>query len=280
MLHRNIMSAPWLGPIAAPEIAGKPGYANTAGRVQVPTTVPEVRTKSLLVFGQSNAVSIANDTSYVPAAGALNFNFYDGKVYAAKDPLLGAETAGGDVLGALGSSWATRLASKMVSAGMADRVVVANCAIGATAISTWDVGGALDGRLAFVVRAMLQAGLVPDYILQMQGESDASAGTSTASYAAGVRSIVNTLRKNGTSAPYFVTQTSLIAGATTPNRNAVRQGQADACSDSLGIFLGPDSDVLAGATYRQADGTHLNVAGIDAHADQWLTVIEAWEATH
>lgn len=284
MFMQIMGSAPFpVGPYTCPEYPGgnKNGFSNVTGRTAVATYQSSVSTLVLLILGQSNAISIATGTSFVPTVGTDNFNFYDGKTYQAKDPLLGAERAGGNVVNTDGSSWGTRLASKMVDADMADRVIVVNMAVGGTEIANWAPGGMLGDRARFVLRQMQQAGIRPNFILQMQGESDAQLATPAATYAATCRAVVAEMRRQGSSAPYFVSQTTLIAGATTDARNAVRQGQVDACADPLGIFLGPDTDLLTAAgSYRQGDGTHLNVAGIEACAVQWLATLQTWTAAH
>jgi hypothetical protein len=265
------------GPATCPEWTGKEGNSNLTGKTEAACYQPGVSTKVILVLGQSNAINIVADLSFVPTAGTENFNFYNGKNYQAKDPLFGCENAGGNVLLTPGSSFATRLGSKMVVAGMASRVVIVNMAIGATSLAEWIPGGLLGDRPRFVIRAMQQAGFRPDYVLQFQGESDVLAGTSAAMYAARQQTLVAEFRRNGCSAPYFVSQTSLINGGTAPNMAAVRQGQLDACSVPLGILQGPDTDTLSVAGgYRIADNTHLNVAGIDAAATLWKNVLMAF----
>lgn len=280
----------YAGPAAPSEYPGvggvKDGFKNTSGRTATAVLNAAVSTIVLIVVGQSNAISIVADTSFVPVAGTENFNFYDGKNYVAKDPLLGPQTAGGDSAGVAGSSWSTRLASKMVQAGMAPRVVIVNLAIGAVSIAEMSQAGWFGDRVRYVLRNLSQAGLVEGpttkvFCLQMQGETDALNGTSAATYAATCRDVVAGFRKHGVIAPYFVSKTALFNGASAPNQAAVRQGQADALSDTLRIFAGPDTDLLtvAGGN-RQADQTHLNLTGINACADQWLATLQAWIAAH
>jgi len=259
------------GPLTCPDLPSQPSFTNLTGRVEVPVirTAP-VSTKVLLIYGQSNAISIVNDTSFIPPAGVENYNVFNGKNYNAKDPLLGLPLGGGL---SSGSSWAPRLGAKMIAAGMADRVVLVNVAVGGTLISDWDVGGAVDGRLAFAVRSMIQDGIAPDLILQMQGESDAVAGTSAVSYTASARSVASIVRKSGSRAPIFISTTAVFAGTTASTRAAVRLGQSNACSDGLGIFAGPDTDLID-ASKRLSDG-HFALAALDPAADQWLNVLQS-----
>jgi len=241
-----------------------------SGKTERPVVRSDVNTLVLLVFGQSNAINIAPSTTFVASSGTENFNFYNGKSYVAVDPLLGCESAGV-------GCFATKLASSMVDNALAQRVVVANMAIGATKIADWAPGGFLAERPRFAIRQMLQAGIPPDFVLCMQGESDNVAGTSAASYSASQRAVVAELRKNGCSAPYFISLTTKYENITT-GYATVRQGQGDACSDELGIFQGPDTDTL-GDSYR-FDGTHFTDAGNTAHSALWLPVLQNWIATH
>lgn len=272
----------WSGPPVCPEYFGfettKPGNSIVVGHTQT-TLLTSVSPLIFLVFGQSNAVSICADTSFVPSVGTENFNFYDGKNYIAKDPLLGAERAGGNVTLTDGSSWATRLASKFVDFGGYPRVIMVNCAIGGTGIEQWQSGGGgvVAERLRWVITALRQAGLRPHAVLQMLGESNAVAGHSAAAYAATNRAVIADIRRFGCTAPVFVSQTSMIAGATTPNKDAIRQGQQDTWSDSLGIFQGPDTDTIGG----RSDGTHLlTSAQIAACSDLWFNSIISWQTIH
>lgn len=261
----------FIGPTVVPEVAGQPSVVDVTGRTETPAYKPGVSTKVILVYGQSNAISIVNDTSFTPSAGTENFDYFNGKNYSAKDPLLGTPLGGGL---SSGSSWVTRLGSKMVDAGMASRVVVVDCAVGGTYIADWNAGGILDGRLQFVVRAMAQAGLKPDYIMQMQGESDALAGTTATAYTTSCRSVIAGLRRNGTSAPVFVSNTSMFSGVTGPNAAAVRLGQTNSWNDALGIFAGPDTDLIVSPN-RGADG-HLTLSGLGPCADLWLSTLQAY----
>lgn len=255
------------GPYICPEIPGQPPNLSVAGRTET-TTQSTLSTISLLVFGQSQAVNIAFDSTYTPPSRVDNFNFYNGKNYVAQDPLLGCRYDGGN--------FATRVAGKLILAGKAQRVVVTNCAIAATTSEQWMPGGIIGDRTRFVLRAMLQAGLRPDAILFQQGESDAAESVDATTRAARVRAIVAYLRQNGSSAPFFVAHSTVLPGEASPSqRSAVREGNRLSLSDSLGIFIGPDADAI-GAGKRQSDGTHFTAAGIDQLASMWLAVLSGY----
>lgn len=243
------------------------GFADTSGRL---IATPHGRCISLLVFGQSNATSIApiQGEKYLPKLGALNFNPADSKIYHAIDPLLGPQTAGGDIGYRHGYSWSTRLASKLVESRAFDSAIICNISVGATVISDWTHGGVLSGRVTDALRKMSEASVEPDAVLLMQGESDALEGTKSDAYSRSVKSLVEEMRE-ASEAPLYISQTSLVKGAGEAAREQVREGQRLACSVSRGIYLGPDSDLLHGPEYR-FDGTHFNENGLSSHADQWF----------
>lgn len=262
------------GPAICPEyLSAGPqwvGNQSVVGKTEVSSLLTAgARSMVLLIMGQSNAVNIVADTSFTPSVGVQNFNFYNGKNYIAKDPLIGCQNAGGNVAGNIGGNFATRLGSKLIDSNITDRVVIANCAIGSTPIAAWAAGGELEYRSRFVIRAMLQAGLTPDYILMMQGESDTINGTTATNMTNGVRNLVHLCRMNGAHCPFILSLTSYVGGLTNA---AVRQGQINATSMELGIHVGPDTDSL-GAGYRQSDNLHFNVNGINAVADLWMNAI-------
>lgn len=256
------------GPYACPEWSPKNGNSDTTGKVQTAVIKPSLRSLSIMMLGQSNLVNIAPLSGYVPPSGVENFNVYNGKNYEGTFPSLGPELGGGDVPGAPGEGPDLRVAAKLVAAGLQERVIVTNGAIGATSIAAWIPGGVLGDKPRFMLRRMQQAGIPPDVIVIVQGESDAYAGTSTEVYASRMRTLVAELRRNGSVAPVIVCQVSYYPGVSLSAREAIRAGQLAAADPAYGIFLGPDMDALLGPTFRQVDGLHLNSNGCDALATQ------------
>src|SRR5689334_13741298 len=78
-----------------------------------------IRNLVLLTFGQSNCENVG-PSAYVPRNGSAvdNFDFLNGQMYAAADPLLGAATAG---IGGPGNI-ATRIGDLLITEGKFDRV--------------------------------------------------------------------------------------------------------------------------------------------------------------
>ncbi len=91
----------------------------------------------------------------------------------------------------------------MIDTGMAESVTIVPIAVGATEISCWAEGGHLYDRLTETVDGMLADGLVPDYILWHQGESDNISGTSAETYVHLFENIRRVFRERGIEAPIY-----------------------------------------------------------------------------
>src|SRR5690242_8495277 len=119
-----------------------------------------------LLIGQSNAANYGETRGTAPPDVV---NFYRGKCYAARDPLLGADGKGGSV-------W-TRMATKLIAHGVFDRIVLVPIGIGGTTIDNWTPGGMLHARIETSLGFLAASGLRVTHVLWHQGESDAARGT-------------------------------------------------------------------------------------------------------
>lgn len=266
------------GPTFAPEWTslGKVGFSNITGKTLVPTLVQGVSTLVLFGISQSNGINGAPlDPGFTPATGVHNFNFYDGKMYAAVDPLLGAETTDQVTINAPGSHYMTKLGTLLKQAGAADRIILATISIGGAATTVWL--GELKYRIRYALRSLQQAGFHPDFVLQDFGESDNIENISAAVLTPRIRSIVSEFRVSGCEAPYFVAKVAKYQGAT--NDAQTRLGQENSWSAPLGIFAGPDLDTIGNA-YRAADQTHFIASGNTVKANMWFDTLQAYIATH
>lgn len=218
----------------------------------------------IFTFGQSNAAN-HGQTRYKPENEV--FNYFGGKVYEGRDPLAGPTGDGGSV-------W-TRLADKMIDAGLAESVTIVPIAVGATEIACWAEGGHLYDRLTETVDGMLADGLVPDYILWHQGESDNIAGTSAETYVHLFESIRRVFRERGIEAPIYIALASyhpacIING--NGNSEDVRQAQKSLAKMYKDIFPGPDTDKFDRCIDRH-DGVHFSSVGLEKHAAAWLKAL-------
>jgi hypothetical protein len=227
------------------------------GRAEVPLTALRAkRTMVALVFGQSNSAN-SGETRYRSGPGV--YSFYRGKLYRARDPLLGATGRGGSV-------W-TRLGDKLISKRAYDAVVFVPLGVGATSVARWTAGGDLHEKLLSVLREVETAGLTITHLLWHQGESDARR-TSTHIYKTRFREMVASIREHGVNAPVYV---SLATRCYKGPDETIRQAQRELPELSQGIYAGPDTDTL-GPRYRY-DGCYFSTEGLEKFAELWLEVL-------
>lgn len=234
---------------------------------------PAQKTLVLIGAGQSNYVSL-NPTLYTPTSSSVidNFNIYDGGSYSIGGPLLGtqynASLGPGNIL--------ARVAQNAITGGF-DRVVIVPIAIAGTVAADWATGS-LSDRIGVAMRRLASRGYVPGatgltFALSWgQGETDNGNGTSQASYAASMATVISNAQAagfTGSSCRIFINKQTWLAGAV----SAAVQAAQVALPNGTTIFAGGDLDTL-NATNRQADNTHFN----DTGAASGATLI--WDAMH
>jgi len=218
------------------------------------------RTAVLLTAGQSNAGNYGQ-MPIAPRDGVFNFDWFDGRCYRARDPLLGPDGNGGSV-------W-TRLGDLLVSRGDYQQVLIAPIAVGGSALSRWLPGGDLHTRWVETKLKLDAAGIAVTHVLWHQGERDAQLGTSTEAYTEQFGALVATLRELGIDAPIYPAVASACRG---PGSETIRSAQRALPLRFEGVRAGPDTDALADLVYRY-DACHFSDAGLDAHARLWLDAI-------
>lgn len=239
------------------------GWNYTDDRTKV-SKVIGTGTGVIITAGQSLSSNSVN-AQYTPVHTVDNYNFMDGSIYTAKDPLLGSD---------IGYAWptgcyATRLGDKMIAAGKFTRVVLVSIALGGTTVGQWAAGGGFNHRIAVCAARLAADGITPTYVLWHQGESDTQLGTSQSTYATRMQSVIDQFRAHGISCPIFVAQASWLAGAT---NSGIIAAQASVVNIPAGVYPGPNTDTL-NATYRQADNTHMTATGADTMADMFVSAI-------
>jgi hypothetical protein len=239
-------------------------YMNKTGRTLVhPAIIAGEDTGVFVTIGQSNGAG-ANyvNAAYTPTNAAKNqaLNIYDGGVYRAADPVLGAD-------GTVGS-WGGRLADKLIDAGIFDRVVLVPTEVGGTAIAEWQPGADYFDRIIIATRRAVAAGLPVTGYLWAQGENGAQSG-----YAAALSAIISGVRAfgSGFQAPWFIGICTYNAGS----ENSTIQAEQASVVNGIDIFAGGNTDTLTGGTNRAGDNTHLTATGADAAAALWKTAIDA-----
>ena len=107
-------------------------FRRTAGRRAVSGVGSSAASGNAVILGlgQSNIANECDPTAlYEAKGGVYNFNFFDGKVYAAKDPLLGSSHDRSNLM--------TRLGDLLVERGNYQSVLLVPIAHGGTFISEW-----------------------------------------------------------------------------------------------------------------------------------------------
>jgi Carbohydrate esterase, sialic acid-specific acetylesterase len=217
----------------------------------------------ILTLGQSNAANEGRGL-YAPKHRVDNFNLYDGKCYKAVEPLLGPSGQGGN--------FATRLADMLIERQLANRVVLAPIAMGGTTVEQWAYEGVFNRRITASIRRLYDAGLSADYILWHQGEGNLGTGDSGGrQYRKNLLEVVASFRTYGANAPFFVALATRCAKSPHPNAVNVRDGQRTAAIGQLGIFVGPDTDLI-GPEHRY-DHCHMSESGLTMHAAAWADIL-------
>lgn len=261
-LARNVFSIFDIYPPGS-VIPGADPVLDTTGRTQVPCgLIAGERTGVFVIVGQSNSVNEVPTIRTPSYAKNHQLNIYDGNCYQTKEPLLGINVSGGTVTDARGT-WMSRFADRLIADNHYDRVVIVPMAVGATTAAMWaDDASApfLRALIGTVARRISAAGLQCTAIHWGQGESDTSAGTSQASYAASLAIVIATFNRELPGCPLLVARQSYYYGATSA---AVLAAQ-DAAVNGTTVFAGEDLESI-GTAYRY-DNTHLSEAGADARA--------------
>jgi hypothetical protein len=257
----------WIGTDAAIDWAGLRHKLvlyqtrSTADRaaVSLPVSAPG-RTMVALVFGQSNA---GNSGETRGPSHRNVFEYYRGRIYEARDPLLGATGDGGSI-------W-TRLAAKAIASGAYDAVVLVPFAVGTAEIARFAPGGSLSDGLLGVIADARKSGLVFTHLLWDQGEADAYAKTSADAYRQRFEAMFAAIRGLGVNAPIYVARATRCAKVR-PSEE-LRNAQAALANPASGVLAGPDLDTLGFA--ERYDGCHFSTEGLDRAADLWLDALMA-----
>lgn len=242
------------------------------GRTQVVGRVDPLETTAVIIIeGQSNGANFHRGAYSVTQSRNHNFNIYNGGVYATKNPMFscnGFAAGTGD-----DSCFAARLGDKLIASGLWQRIIMIPIGRGGSASADWS-NGLCTERIIATAKWCALRGLTPTMILRHQGEQDAVNGYTAATVAAQHRTWAAVWRAYGVTCPIFIAKVSISNTiiVTDPVAVAVRLGQTNALSSSLGIYAGPDSDAIA----HRYDGVHMDATGSDLLADAFKTVIDAF----
>ncbi|MBX5089341.1 sialate O-acetylesterase [Rhizobium lentis] len=243
-------------------------YLDISDRTEVARGDVSGRTAVIVFIGQSLSVNSV-PTAYTPVNSNIDqLNIWDGKLYKAKDPLLGIN--GGDSQHR--GTWLLRMADKLISDGHYDRVIIVPMGVGNTRVGQWsdpNLEPYLFNRINTAGLRMRDAGLPCTAIMWGQGESDTSANTSQASYAASLQKVIGEFKRAIPGCPFLVAQEAYYYGNTSA---AVLAAQASVV-DNVHVFAGENVELI-GPSGRY-DNTHLNESGADQRATLAVSALVA-----
>jgi hypothetical protein len=241
-------------------------FRRTAGRATVSASMftPSPSTAVILAVGQSNIANECDPTALHDPKGAVyNFNFFDGKCYAAKDPLLGASITRSNLL--------TRLGELFVERGRYRQVLLVPIAHGGTYVSEWAPDGRMFPRLQWTLQQLNEQGIGISHILWQQGESEAAKRSPDAdAWARDFMAMVDAIRTIGVNAPIYVAQCTICRND--PNE-IIRQAQRRVVNPAQNILPGPDIDQIGHD--QRYDGCHLSAAGLTRAAELWCAALSS-----
>ncbi len=216
----------------------------------------------ILTIGQSNAANYAS-RAYRSRHGRAVLNWFEGRCYIARSPLLGAD-------GPWGEYW-TELGNRLVSAGAYNRVILISSAIGGTKVSLWQKGGTGAGNSNLNAMLMdvidkVQARFTITHVLWHQGESDYD--TSKEAYIQSFLSLVSSLRDRGVSAPIYVSITSVDPTKDLP----VVQAQRELPALGKNIYAGVDTNALVKPEERNETG-HFGPVAQEKVTQAWMEIL-------
>lgn len=243
------------------------GNSQTDSLVQVPFSdiMSGKHTMVALTFGQSNAAN-RGQVPYTPRNSGV-LNYYEGTLYQAKDPLLGATGTGGTV-------W-THLGDLLIDSGLYQKVIFVSLAIGNTDIACWASGECFK-KLEKTLMLLDSQHIKLTHVFWHQGESDNLENTSKYNYKKGLHMLLQVLRKYHQDAAFYISIASYHNGAITKPLGVdtvIRQAQQEFILEHTGVFVGPDTDQLIYAIHRY-DGVHFSDFGMNAFAQLWFKAIK------
>lgn len=234
-------------------------------RVEIP--LEQIKNSTVLfTFGQSNSANYGQK-QYLYTAKHDVYNYFDGKLYKAQDPLLGATGTGASVWGILGD--------KLIEHNLAKAVTIVPIGIGGVTVGSWAEGGNNHAKLVKTLDELLAKGIHIDCICWHQGESDNIQNTTTEQYMERFLTIRKAFRERGIDAPIVVAVASYHQWCLEEDKGCsddIRNAQKRLAKEYKDIYSGPDTDKL-NMLYQRADGIHFSYLGQREHAALWVKAL-------
>lgn len=274
-LNENALT--FKGPLPSRDVSGK--------TLTTQTINTGVQNCILIGAGQSNSPgAIVAPSAFTPVnTTALDFlNPYDGAIYRATDPVIGAAPSTTASIGVP----LLRVSDALVTAGKCARVIMMAIAIGGTSIDEWATGF-LSNRIGVAIKRLAARGITPQanvtfVILWGQGETDNALATTSVAYQASFATMKANAAAAGFSGRWLVARQTFINGAS----SATIQGAQAAVPNGTDTFAGANGDALVGnvcngtsACRIVADGNHLSDAGSISYSTDptngWVAALHA-----
>lgn len=213
-------------------------------------------TAIIFILGQSNA---ANYGQGLYTCRNQIFNYFDGQLYKAKEPLIGSTGPGCSV-------W-TRLADMLIDSGLYDKVILIPIAIEGSSIDCW-VNGVCNKTLQKTLAQIEKDSIRVTHVIWHQGETDAVENTPKHIYKEKLKKILLQLRKHKITSSFYV----CIASYQPSNINklqgvdtVIQNAQMEFVKENEGTKLGANTDLFNLAIDRY-DGIHFSKSGLDKFA--------------
>jgi hypothetical protein len=221
----------------------------------------------IITGGQSNASNAFDPVNGAPHVDG-GFTWFDGQCYGLKSPVLGAT-------GRNDSLW-PRLGSALYESTR-QPVLFIHGAVGGSQLGDW-----LDHRSNYLARLLERAvesraqGFHPDFVLWIQGETDAKAHVEPQTYVEQMRALIGRFEAAGAVAPHtkwvvYRSTRCLQRPNNGPDIEHALTQWADA-SHSDPVISGPRASELGDAHRR--DGCHFNTLGRDELVSETIKVME------
>lgn len=230
------------------------------GKIAVPCPLQIETTAVLLVIGQSNAANYQGQRYQSPDDRVVNFS--NGRCYRAASPLLGAD-------GSMGETW-TLLGVKLIQSGLSSSVVLIPAAVGGSPVHRWAEGGDLNRMLMNTVRSAAEHYTITAIIWD-QGAEDFARHTPEDRYKSDLKSLIDSIRNEGVSAPFFITRCS-IGNKNWSGDNPVARAQASLADNGAGVFDGPNTDRDLTRLDRY-DDYHFGASGQEKYTDTLVDLL-------
>jgi hypothetical protein len=233
---------------------------------------PETSSRKIgvvLAIGQSNIANYgAPDRGQTTDSAVLNL--FNGKCYLASSPMLGATGVYGSYLPVLGQ--------ELVKQGVYDVVVFVSIAVGSSNIARWAEGGDLNHHMLHIAGEIKEKGYEVTNVLVHQGEADFLENTSSRDYIDRFRSMVESIRQVGISAPVHVAVSTLCGPTVRWTSDNVIAKDLHRLIDEGVVHLGADTDRQIGLEGRVEDGCHLNLLGQRATAESFVSALRDYKS--